>query len=232
MAEPGKREEFQGIGGPLPRTLLALTFVTGMIDAITFLALGQVFAAMMTGNVLFLGFGIADAAGSSFVTPLIAIVAFVCGGLLGGLLAARSPTVPSRGLMACLGLEVVLLAAATAIAAGATVELDNAVSRILIATLALAMGTRNTAVRRMGVNELPTNIVQVAAASFEAGTSYVGASPSHLVPRAAGVLALLAGAVAGALLLEVSLTTALATATALSLLASVAYALAVRTQPA
>lgn len=41
----------------LTRTLLVLTFVTGILDAVSFLALGQVFAAMQTGNVIFLGLG-------------------------------------------------------------------------------------------------------------------------------------------------------------------------------
>lgn len=42
---------------PLTRTLLVRTFVTGIVDASSFLALGQVFAAMQTGNVIFLGLG-------------------------------------------------------------------------------------------------------------------------------------------------------------------------------
>ena len=38
-----------GPDGPLPILLLALTFVTGMVDAVSFLALGRVFVANMTG---------------------------------------------------------------------------------------------------------------------------------------------------------------------------------------
>ena len=40
----------------LVAALLALTFATGMIDAVSFIALGQVFTANMTGNVALLGF--------------------------------------------------------------------------------------------------------------------------------------------------------------------------------
>ena len=40
----------------LVSALLALTFVTGIVDAVSFLALGQVFTANMTGNVALLGF--------------------------------------------------------------------------------------------------------------------------------------------------------------------------------
>jgi hypothetical protein len=37
-----------GPDGPLPPLLLALTFVTGMVDAVSFLALGRVFVANIT----------------------------------------------------------------------------------------------------------------------------------------------------------------------------------------
>ena len=212
------------IGEPLPRTLVALTFVTGMIDAISFLALGLVFAAMMTGNVLFLGFGIAGAERSSVVAPLVAIAGFLAGGLIGGLIAGRSPEHPGRGLIACLALEVALLAGATVIAIAANVEPDEVVAWVLIAMLAVAMGARVTAIRRIGLQELPTTVLQVTAASFQAGTTFAAASPSHLVPRAASVIAMFAGAVAGALLVdEVSLAASLGVAAGLSLVAAVAY---------
>ncbi len=38
--------------GPLPPLLLALTVVTGLVDAFSYLVLGQVFVANMTGNVV------------------------------------------------------------------------------------------------------------------------------------------------------------------------------------
>ena len=41
--------------GPLPELLLALTLVTGLVDAVSILALGRVFVAGMTGNVVFAG---------------------------------------------------------------------------------------------------------------------------------------------------------------------------------
>ncbi len=40
--------------GPLPPLLLALTVVTGLVDAFSYLVLGRVFVANMTGNVVFL----------------------------------------------------------------------------------------------------------------------------------------------------------------------------------
>ena len=75
----------------LTRTLLVLTFVTGIVDAVSFLGLGQVFAAMQTGNVIFLGLGIAGTAGA----PVVSLVAFVAGGGLAALLARRHPPRPT-----------------------------------------------------------------------------------------------------------------------------------------
>jgi hypothetical protein len=45
--------DLQGQHGPLPLLLIALTFVTGLVDAFSYLVLGHVFVANMTGNVVF-----------------------------------------------------------------------------------------------------------------------------------------------------------------------------------
>jgi XapX domain-containing protein len=44
-----------------PHILLGMTATTGIVDAVSLLALGHVFTANMTGNVLFLGFALAGA---------------------------------------------------------------------------------------------------------------------------------------------------------------------------
>jgi len=54
-----------GPHGPLPPLLLGLTLVTGLVDAFSYLVLGRVFVANMTGNVVFLGFAVAGASGFS-----------------------------------------------------------------------------------------------------------------------------------------------------------------------
>jgi hypothetical protein len=55
--------------------LLALTVVTGMVDAVSYVALGHVFVANMTGNVVFLGFAAASVGGLSVTASLAAIAA-------------------------------------------------------------------------------------------------------------------------------------------------------------
>ena len=55
--------------GPLVPLLVALTFLTGVVDATSYLKLGHVFVANMTGNVVFLGFALAGAGGLSAQSP-------------------------------------------------------------------------------------------------------------------------------------------------------------------
>jgi uncharacterized membrane protein YoaK (UPF0700 family) len=45
-----------------------MTAVTGVVDAVSFLALGHVFTANMTGNIVFLGFALAGA--RRFTSPI------------------------------------------------------------------------------------------------------------------------------------------------------------------
>src|ERR1700755_1013792 len=68
---------------PVPRAvvlaLLALTFTTGLVDAVSFLGLGRVFTANMTGNVVLLGFGLAGVGGLPVLAPLASLAAFATG---------------------------------------------------------------------------------------------------------------------------------------------------------
>src|SRR5271169_4947480 len=74
--------------GPLPLLLLNLTMVTGLVDSVSYLKLGHVFVANMTGNVVFLGFAVADAQDFSIPASLVAIGAFLAGALAGGRLGS------------------------------------------------------------------------------------------------------------------------------------------------
>src|SRR5438270_9228101 len=83
------RRAARSIQHPLTRTLLVLTFTTGVVDAVSYLGLGRVFTANMTGNVVLLGFGIAGSGGLPVVAPVVSLVAFLLGAGAGGVLAAR-----------------------------------------------------------------------------------------------------------------------------------------------
>src|ERR1700734_2392421 len=67
-----------------PAILLTMTAVTGMVDAVSFLALGRVFTANMTGNVMLLGFAVGRTPGLSTERSLLALTFFLIGAVLGG----------------------------------------------------------------------------------------------------------------------------------------------------
>ena len=112
--------------GPLPLVLLGLTVVTGVVDAVSYIALGHVFVANMTGNVVLLGFALAGAPGLSVSAPLTAMAAFLAGAAIGGALGRR--IAHHRGALARTGIaaEVVLLGAAFVAALGAAEPIAGA----------------------------------------------------------------------------------------------------------
>src|SRR5438270_4054585 len=139
---------------PLTRALLVLTFTTGLVDAVSYLGLGRVFTANMTGNVVLLGFGVAGSGGLPVGAPVSSLVAFLVGSVAGGTLvkrlAKRHPTLVARAL----AIEVALLATAAIVAAAASIKPGDASAYAVIVLLALAMGVRSTTVRRIGVPDL------------------------------------------------------------------------------
>src|SRR6266700_5829419 len=70
--------------------LLVLTAVTGLVDAVSFLSLGHVFTANMTGNIVLLAFATAHVSGLSIARSLTALLGFLVGGILGGRVMARA----------------------------------------------------------------------------------------------------------------------------------------------
>jgi hypothetical protein len=136
--------------GPLPGLLAGLTAVTGLVDAFSYLTLGHVFVANMTGNVVFFGFALAGTGGISVAGSLLSVLAFAVGAALGGRLATAHP--PHRGylLAAATGIQGFLVLAAATLASAADVT-HTLVRLILIGLLAVAMGGQNAVVRRLGV---------------------------------------------------------------------------------
>src|SRR3954454_24784619 len=102
----------------LPPMLLALTAATGAIDAVSYLALGRVFTANMTGNVVLLAFAAAGVPGLSVSRSLTALGGFFIGAVAGGRIAATFGSRSKRRWIAtALLAETALLIAATVAAA-------------------------------------------------------------------------------------------------------------------
>ncbi|GGU66847.1 YoaK family protein [Streptomyces daghestanicus] len=200
--------------GPLPPLMLALTVVTGLVDAVSYLALGQVFVANMTGNVVFLGFALAGAPGLSVPASLVAIAAFLGGALGGGRLGTRFPAHRGRLLSTCTAVQAVLMAVAVIVAAVGGGEVTGPVQYSLIVLLGVAMGMQNAVARRLGVPDMTTTVLTLTLTGLAADSVPAGGAAPRPGRRVLSVLAMFLGAFAGGLLVR---HTALALAPALAL---------------
>jgi uncharacterized membrane protein YoaK (UPF0700 family) len=197
----------------IPRLLLVLTAGAGLVDAVSYLALGHVFVANMTGNVVFLGFSIGGASGLSTLAALAAIAAFLGGALVGGRLGSRFGDARAEALAAGMGVQLLLVATAAIVAAVAGVH-GSASRYPLIVLLAAAMGIQTATARRLGVRDLPTTVLTQTLAGLGSELRLGSIRSDPLVRRRLlAVAAMLLGALVGALLvLKVKSWTALAMA--------------------
>jgi uncharacterized membrane protein YoaK (UPF0700 family) len=153
------------------------------------------------------------------------------GSAVGGVLAVRIADRHVQHVAVALGIEVVLVVAAAGVAAATDVRPAALSGDVVIALLALAMGVRNATVRRLGVPDLTTTVLTMTLTGLAADSPVAGGSGRGSVRRISAVLAMLCGAVAGALLLEISLVVPLLAAAALAFLVAVAYLRSPRPEP-
>jgi uncharacterized membrane protein YoaK (UPF0700 family) len=215
---------------PLTRALLALTFTTGLVDGVSYLGLGHVFAANMTGNVVLLGFGIAGGYGLPVLSPIVATAAFLLGAGAGGILTRRTVDRSDRLAALALSGEVGLLVLTAVIAALTHARAGTAAGDVVIALLACAMGARNATVRKLAVPDLTTTVLTMTLTGLAADSHLAGGDGAGTARRVAAVLAMLVGALAGALLLKVSLSIPLFAAAGLTLITEVIYIPAARAE--
>ncbi|HEY3728927.1 MAG TPA: YoaK family protein [Solirubrobacteraceae bacterium] len=225
------RQAAKTIRHPLTRALLLLTFSTGLVDASSYLGLGHVFTANMTGNVVLLGFGIAGAAGLPVVAPLVSLVAFLLGAAAGGLLVARLTANQERSLYGALSIETLLVAVAAVLAAAVQVRPGGLSASVVIALVAFAMGLRNATVRKLAVPDLSTTVLTMTLTGLASDSRLAGGSGAGTVRRSSAVISMLVGAVCGALLLRVDLWLVLVAVAALALATQIAYRTARRPPP-
>ena len=203
----------------LPLLLYVATSITGLIDAISYLALGHVFTANMTGNVVFLAFAVAGAPGLSITRSLTALVAFLAGALIGGRVATRlSEVFTPSWITTALSLESALLLTATLVAvnfrdsSGSSFQLYS-----IIVLTACAMGIRNATVRKMAIPDFTTTVLTLTITGLAADSRFAGGTSPRWRRRLLAVVLMFAGAALGTLLLKRSLVWPLATATLLSI---------------
>jgi len=193
MSEPDRPPQ------PLIVTLAALTVVSGFLDAVSFLGLGHVFIANMTGNVVLIGFAAAGAPGFSFMASLCALGFFLGGAVMGGRIAQRVR--PHRTLMLLVMTMEAAFTTAAAVIAGAVPAIDAGWPRFtVIALLAFAVGLRNAAVRRLRVPDMTTTVLTTTLTGLASDSSLAGGTNPNASNRITSVVSQFGGALVGALL--------------------------------
>ena len=194
--------------------LMMMTFVTGLVDAASVLGRGHVFTANMTGNVVFLGFAIARMGNVSVAASLNALASFLLGAAVGGRFAK---TASARAVRMAFVVEVAVLAFATLASAFET----PAATQALIALLAIAMGLRNSVVRKLAIPDMTTTVLTLTITGLAADSSLAGGKNPRWQRRVLAVLMLLGGATLGAFGMTYGVVWVVAAATLIEVLAAV-----------
>jgi uncharacterized membrane protein YoaK (UPF0700 family) len=185
--------------GPLPVLLLMLSVVTGLVDAVSYLALGHVFVANMTGNVVLLGFAFAGAPGLSIPASLAALAAFLLGALAGGRIGSRLGGHRGRHLRTAAACAAPLLLIAFLVALLAGQPVSSGARYALIIPMGLAMGLQNATARRLAVTDLNTTVLTLTLTGIAADSRLAGGPGGPLARRLLAVATIFLGALLGAL---------------------------------
>lgn len=181
-------------------TLTALTVVSGFVDAVSYLGLGHVFTANMTGNVVLLGFAAAGAPGFSIAASLASLGSFLVGAAAAGRVTLQV-TSRRQWLLIAMAVEGLLAGAAAGVSAVHSGVVSSGSGRYtIIAVLAFAMGVRNSTIRRLAVPDITTTVLTMTLTGLAADSSLAGGSNPKVARRTTAVAAMLIGAVSGAAL--------------------------------
>jgi uncharacterized membrane protein YoaK (UPF0700 family) len=204
----------------LELVLVVVTFVTGMVDAVTYLGFGHVFAANMTGNVIVLGFALVGAGEISATASVVSLAAFIAGAAVSARVSGVLQPSRRRWLLTMLSVETGLLAAAAALSLS---QRAASIDLVIVGLLAVAMGMRTVTVRRLGISDVSTTVLTSTLAGLAADTLMRGAPFRTGGVRLVIVVAMLLGAASGALLLGGGAAQVLGICASIVLLLTVGY---------
>jgi uncharacterized membrane protein YoaK (UPF0700 family) len=199
-------------GGAAPYTrelVAALAGAAGMVDAVSYVALGHVFTANMTGNLVLLGVGVAQGQPVSVLRSTAALVGFVLGMLVDAAVMRRIDPVeePRRGArhrVGLLGGEAALLAGAAVAVGLLPHDRSTAAGLALTVVAGGAMGLQTAGSRGLRLSGVPTTYVTGTIDKLFGGIP-AGEADRAQAPALVLVLVLyVAGAAAGAALLRLS----------------------------
>jgi len=184
--------------------MLALTFSTGVVDAVGYLGYDRIFTGNMTGNVVVLGMALTGAEGLPVLRPALALLLFIVGAALGGRLLPSTKGVWTRatsGLFFVVGLGLV---ATSVFAAFSDAHTSSVAGTITTSAVAALMGMQAAAARRLGVADVTTVVVTSTIVGLASDSKLAGGDSDKWVRRFLAVLLILLGALVGAASLHVN----------------------------
>lgn len=183
--------------------LVCLTLSSGAVDAISYLGLGKVFTANMTGNIVLLGLAVGRSEGSEVIRAAISLAGYGSGAFLGAHIARRGEheSIWRQEVTRVLGLEALLQAGLLTVWLATSAHPGQTAEALMVAMSALAMGFQSAAVAALGVAGVTTTYITGTLTGLLgelAGGSGTGAERWR---RAAVLVALLAGAAIAAVII-------------------------------
>jgi len=186
--------------GPLPPLLVGVTLVTGLVDAFSYLTLGHVFVANMTGNVVFFAFALAGDSDFSISGSLLALASFGVGALFGGRLGSRLGQHRGHLLYTAATLQASLLLVSIVLVAfsGNRNPVQGWYLYALVVVLSVCMGLQNAVARKLAVPDMTTTVLTLTITGVAADSALAGGSGSKAGRRLVAVCAMIVGAFIGA----------------------------------
>lgn len=179
--------------------LLVLSVSTGMLDAVSYLALDQVFTGNMTGNVLFLGFAFAGMEQLPVLNLLVALGSFFIGAVVAALVVRRS----SNGARVPMATTLMLMGGAIlTVGVGMTWSLSGAPNEaalvIITGLLSFALGSQSSALKPVGIKDISTVVVTMTMVNLAGDGWLAGKRDPHWLRKLLAIVAMGVGAYAGA----------------------------------
>ncbi len=184
--------------------LICLTLSSGAVDAISYLGLGKVFTANMTGNLVLLGLAVGRSEGSEVVRAAVSLVGYTAGAFLGARIARRGEHESAwrREVTFVLGVEALLQTGLFAAWLATSAHPGQTSEALMVAMSALAMGLQSAAAAALGVAGITTTYVTGTLTGLVGKLAAGTGSRSEHARRASVLAALLVGAAVAALLIS------------------------------
>jgi uncharacterized membrane protein YoaK (UPF0700 family) len=201
--------------------MMALTFSTGIIDAVGYLGLDRVFTGNMTGNVVILGMALLGADGLPIVGPVVALAGFVVGAIVAGRVLRG---VPSGWASRSTALFIVVGALVLAIALCLTFTGSTLVEWMQLTVtgeLGFAMGIQAATARHIAVKDVTTVVVTSTLTGLAADSRLGGNTGQPWKRRLGAVVLIGSGAALGAAALNAHLSVGLYASGLITLVAAI-----------